>query len=300
MKVKFFDPSEVADERLEYAVIAARRDGSWIFCRHKNRDTWEIPGGHREEGEAIEETARRELWEESGAVDFELKPVAVYCVDKYGILYYADVKRLEDIPKSSEIAEIGFFEHIPWELTYPAIQPYLYRAVQAWLNTQTSVDELWDVYDKDRSLTGRLHRRGDFMERGDYHLVVHVWMKNSRGEYLLTKRAPNKGWSNMWESTGGSAIAGDDSLMAAIREVKEETGLQLSAGSGKCIISYMREDCFVDVWLFLQDFSLEDVVLQEDETVDKMYADADKIRSLVKNGEFVPYSYLERLFALED
>lgn len=57
------------------------------------------------------------------------------------------------------------------------------------MNTQV---ELWDVYDEKRNLTGRLHRRGDPLPEGDYHLVVQVWMRNSRGEYLLTKRTPNK------------------------------------------------------------------------------------------------------------
>ena len=77
-QVFFKNPGEVADEQLDFAVIMARMDGQWIFCRHKNRTTWEIPGGHREAGEAITDTARRELWEETGAEKAELYPLGVY------------------------------------------------------------------------------------------------------------------------------------------------------------------------------------------------------------------------------
>ena len=59
MKVKFFDLN--ADKPLKYAVICARYNGKWVFCKHKERDTYEIPGGHREDGEDIEATAKREL-----------------------------------------------------------------------------------------------------------------------------------------------------------------------------------------------------------------------------------------------
>ena len=125
---------------------------------------------------------------------------------------------------------------------------------------QSSPEELWDVYDENRKLTGRLHQRGKQLASGDYHLVVHVWMQNDQGQFLLTKRSPNKGFPNMWESTGGSAIAGDNSLTAALREVKEETGLLLDAEKGRCVLSTKHSDYFRDVWLFHQDFSLENVV----------------------------------------
>lgn len=79
VKVKFYD--QVEDELLEFAVIIAKTNGKWVFCKHKERDTYEVPGGHRERGETILETAKRELWEETGAIDFSIEPVI------YGIYF---------------------------------------------------------------------------------------------------------------------------------------------------------------------------------------------------------------------
>lgn len=100
----------------------------------------------------------------------------------------------------------------------------------------------------------------------------------------------------MWESTGGSALAGDDSLTAALREAREETGLILDASKGERIFTSRQSDYFRDVWLFRQDFDLADVVLQPGETTDKMYADRETILKLHAEGAFVPYSYLMELF----
>lgn len=104
----------------------------------------------------------------------------------------------------------------------------------------------------------------------------------------------------MWETTGGSALQGDDSLTAALREVKEETGLTLDPENGECILSYRRSDAFTDVWLFTQDFDLEKVVLQEGETSDKMKADKHKIRALEKEGAFVPFRYLSKILGEDE
>ena len=78
LEVNFYD--NIDDHLLKFAVIVARTKDQWVFCRHQDRETYEVPGGHRETGEQIVETARRELYEETGAVRFDLLPVCVYSV----------------------------------------------------------------------------------------------------------------------------------------------------------------------------------------------------------------------------
>lgn len=296
LTVTFHKQQEIDDSLLKYAVIAAQYQGHWLFSRHKDRTTWEIPGGHREPGERIKETALRELWEETGALDADLRPVCVYAVCRdgistYGMLFFADVQTLGVIPHDSEIAETRCFSHLPDDLTYPAIQPHLYEKIQGWLNVQSGAGELWDVYDENRNLTGRTHVRGEDLQPGEYHLVVHVWIRNRNGQFLMTRRSPNKGFPLLWETTGGSALAGDDSLTAALREVKEETGLTLAAGNGRIVRQYSGTDHHVDVWLFEQDVALDNVILQEGETCGKRLSSREEILSGLADGTVVPYNY---------
>ena len=130
--VRFYDAVE--DSLLKFAVILARSGGKWVFCRHRERNTLEIPGGHREPGESVDETARRELREETGAKDFAIRPVCVYSVvrddgESFGMLYYAEIASFEEL--HSEIEEIFLLEEPPagnW--TYPEIQPKLME--EAW------------------------------------------------------------------------------------------------------------------------------------------------------------------------
>ena len=134
-EVRFHEASEIADEDIRYAVIMAKWQGRWVFCRHKDRATWEIPGGHREHGETPMEAATRELYEETGACDAIITPVCLYSFHKFGALFYAEIKNMENIPAESEIKEIAFFDSIPEALTYPHIQPYLFQRVNAWLQS---------------------------------------------------------------------------------------------------------------------------------------------------------------------
>lgn len=134
--VEFDNLDAVDDALLRYAVIVSQYQGKWIYCKQKNRGTWEIPGGKREADEPILLTAKRELYEETGASDFELSPVCAYSVTgdakSYGLLCYADIKSLGRLP-DSEIEGVQLFEDEPALLTYPQIQPLLFKKVKHYL-----------------------------------------------------------------------------------------------------------------------------------------------------------------------
>ncbi|MDC7223342.1 MAG: NUDIX domain-containing protein [Spirochaetales bacterium] len=130
MVVKIHDLGD-STEPLEFVVILARYEGKWIFVRHRERTTWEVPGGHIEPGESPDEAARRELWEESGAEKFDLTPLGDYSVDRegtvsFGRLYLARVESLGDLP-DSEIGETILLEELPENMTYGEIQPLLFE-----------------------------------------------------------------------------------------------------------------------------------------------------------------------------
>lgn len=134
IKVNFYESinESINDELLKFAVIIAKTDGKWVFCKHRERDTYEVPGGRREPGEGIFDTAKRELYEETGALDFEMSPICVYSVvrdekcaeESFGMLYYADIKSFE-AELHSEIEKILITEKLVDNWTYPEIQPKL-------------------------------------------------------------------------------------------------------------------------------------------------------------------------------
>lgn len=110
-----------------YAVILARENGTFLWCRQKEKTTWEIPGGHIEPGETPEQAARRELFEETGAMEYAIRPVFDYeAGDDFGqstgVIFLAEVSRRGEIP-DSEMEEVRAADEIPGEWSWPAIQP---------------------------------------------------------------------------------------------------------------------------------------------------------------------------------
>lgn len=131
--VTYCDLAEVDDSRLMYAVVIARYQGRWVFVRNRERDSWESPGGHREPGEEILRTARRELWEETGALEADVSLVSYYKVEDFGGLFFAEIKTLGPLPEGFEIAELRFCDALPAPLTYPDMHPELFEKVRRWL-----------------------------------------------------------------------------------------------------------------------------------------------------------------------
>lgn len=131
----FFAPSDYDDDSMFFAaVILPRYKGKWILSRHKSRTTWEIPGGHREEGEKVFDTAKRELFEETGALEYELYPVARFSRNgRHQMLHFAEVTSLGTLPEGSEISEILITDELPENLTYPEVHTLMFEFIKSWL-----------------------------------------------------------------------------------------------------------------------------------------------------------------------
>ena len=155
--------------------------------------------------------------------------------------------------------------------------------------------ELWDLYNEHRELTGRDHIRGEEVPQGFYHLVVHIWIRNSKGEYLISQRSADRpAYPLMWECVGGSVTKGEDSLTGALRETKEEVGLTLSPEDGKLVYSVVGRVVngvkfrdIVDVWLFEYDgpVSLEQATTKE--VAQTVWMTKKQIQELFDTGKLV-------------
>lgn len=136
MWVEFEEIDAIEDSQLRYAVILSRYQDRWVYCKHRQRSTWEVPGGKRELGESILETARRELFEETGALHYKITPVCAYRVatdaKSYGLLCFAHIYSMGRL-LSSEIERVQLFDTPPEKLTYPYIQPTLSAKIKNWL-----------------------------------------------------------------------------------------------------------------------------------------------------------------------
>lgn len=164
--------------------------------------------------------------------------------------------------------------------------------------------EYWDIYDKEKKLTGRTMERNDWhMQPGEYHLTVLGVVQHRDGRYLITKRVMSKSWApGWWEVSGGGVKAGEDSKTAVLREVREETGLDVSDWDGGYEFSYRRDNpeegdnYFVDIYRFVGDFTEKDLNLQTAETDGYMLATAEEIREFAEQGIFLHYSSIKQVF----
>ena len=134
-KIVLSELGSVGEKEYTRVVMAARYKGKWIFCKHKDRTTWELPGGHIENGESWQVAAKRELYEETGASEADIEPVCIYKISSPSIFCFADVKSLGKLP-SFEIEKIDLFDDIPKNLTYPDSHKKLFDRVVDFLKTK--------------------------------------------------------------------------------------------------------------------------------------------------------------------
>jgi len=160
-------------------------------------------------------------------------------------------------------------------------------------------NEYWDLYDADRKLTGYKHRRGDKFEEGQYYVCCEIWVMNSEGMLLTTKRHPDKKAGNQWEFVGGGTLAGENTLQSAIRELSEETDIQASEGELKFLATYANKYYFQDIYLVKKNVDINDIRLQPEETVDAKWSSDEDIQKMIESGEFV-YSVGKRYNLFKD
>ena len=142
-----------------------------------------------------------------------------------------------------------------------------------------------DVYDENRNLTGRTHLRGTPWQAGEYGLVVCVWVYDGNGKLLLTRRAPEKSFAGTWENSGGAVKAGESSIQAIIRELREETGIAACAEEFELLCSDRDRTAHYDFYCLKKKIPLEDIVLLPGETDDVRWATFSEVHELIREGK---------------
>lgn len=159
----------------------------------------------------------------------------------------------------------------------------------------TPAPEIWDLYSENRELLGRDHIRGEQLPIDGFHLVVHVWIRNSKGEYLISQRSATRPmYPLMWECVGGSVIKGEDSLQGALREAKEEVGVDLEPDEGRVLFTKVRKvvegkifNDIVDVWLFDYDGEVDLSNATTDEVAQVRWMNREQIEDLHEQKKLV-------------
>ena len=119
LEVKTFDLGYCDESEYTRVVCVCKYKNKYVFSYNKKRKGWEIPGGHIEEGENWEDAARREMYEETGAIDIKIEPICVYKISKFGLLCYAEILELGKLPEEYEMSKILLSDDLPDDLTFP-------------------------------------------------------------------------------------------------------------------------------------------------------------------------------------
>lgn len=155
--------------------------------------------------------------------------------------------------------------------------------------------EIWDIYDKNRQKTGKTGVRGESLLEGEYHLVVFAFIINAKNEILISRRSLEKTFPGCWEITGGSAISGDTSEVAILREIKEELGVEVSLDNGHLIKTHIGKSYasyFADTYIFFEDINIEDVVCQVEEVSDAKYVTLPEFYKMLQDDKFTSNTFI--------
>lgn len=166
--------------------------------------------------------------------------------------------------------------------------------------------ELWDVLDVNGNPTGRIIERSGLLTAGEYYLGVHIYIINSKGEFLIQKRAKCKRhYPDIWDLNMGHVIAGETSKQAAIREISEEIGVRLEPDDLKLVERFVWEEYhhLIDVWLVNKDVDIRSAVLQQEEVSELKYVSKTELLGLLtetsESRPSRPHEYIERISRLK-
>lgn len=149
--------------------------------------------------------------------------------------------------------------------------------------------ELWDILDENGNKTGRTVARNEkhTMKDNEYMLAVHIYIRNSKNQWLIQKRAETKEiLPNIWDITGGAVTRGEDSITAAMRETKEEIGIDLYQNRMHIVERLKRKHSFVDIWVATLDFELSECILQSEEVAEVKWVSVDELIKMVFEAEY--------------
>ena len=161
------------------------------------------------------------------------------------------------------------------------------------------MEEYWDIYDENRTFQNRTIRRGDAFKDGEYYVCCEVWFQNSNGEMLITQRHPNKKAGGLWEFLGGGVLAGETTMQASVREVKEEIGITIAENELSLLHIFRQKNYFMDIYLVKKNIVIQSLVLDKNETINAQWVSKEKLQVMIKNQEIVR-SVAQRFDILKD
>ena len=159
-----------------------------------------------------------------------------------------------------------------------------------WDYNASNAMEQWDIYDKNKNKLGYTKLRKSELNEDEYHLVVRIWIVNSKNEILLSRRGLNKRGGGLWECTGGSVLSGETSRQAVVREVKEEIGVDLNIDRGIIVMNERRDSHhdFYEIWLFREDIELKHFILDKNEVIGIKWVTIDEYCEMYEKEQIMP------------
>ena len=134
--IQLYDLGNCDEKEFTRVVCVCKYNGKYVFSFNKKRNGWELPGGHIEDGETWEEAARREVFEETGAININLKPICIYKINSFALLCYCEILEFGQIPNYSEISEICQLDDLPKNMTFPESSKLFFDKVKKMQNNE--------------------------------------------------------------------------------------------------------------------------------------------------------------------